>query len=247
MLQQTQVATAIPYYHRWFTRFPTVADLASAPLDEVLKVWEGLGYYGRARRLHQAAEQVRVRFEGRIPADPQALRSLPGIGPYTAAAIASIAFGAAVVAVDANVARVTARLFARGDLDVTAVAARLAPLQPEARPGDFNEALMELGALVCTPRTPNCPICPLRRGCRANLEGSVASFPATTTKPPRPRRLRYALVHVDAAGVALRQRGSGGLLPGLWGFVQSESEPGDARLLEPVRHSYTHLPRLLPV
>lgn len=240
MLQQTQVATAIPYFGRWLHAFPTVGAVAEAELEEILRHWEGLGYYSRARNLHRTARQVVSEFGGRFPADPGQLARLPGIGPYTAAAIASIAFGVPVVAVDANVKRVASRLFARQFSDVGKIGAELAPLQPASRAGDFNEALMELGATLCSVRAPSCGHCPLRDHCRAHQRGTEGVYPAPKRRAPKPRRLRYALVHIGPNGVALQRRGPDGLLPGLWGFVQSEHPPGDARLLDPVRHSYTH-------
>src|SRR5438045_2904526 len=161
MLQQTRVEVVIPYYHRFLRRFPTLASLAAAPLDEVLALWSGLGYYARARNLHRAAQAC----GGRLPETADGLRALPGFGPYTAAAVASLAFGEDVALVDGNVARVLSRLFAiREDARARAweIAARLLP---RGRAGAFNEALMELGATVCTPRTPDCPRCPLQRMC----------------------------------------------------------------------------------
>jgi A/G-specific adenine glycosylase len=240
MLQQTQVASAAPYYLRWLGRFPDLATLAAAELDTVLKAWEGLGYYRRARQLHRAAREIRDRFGGALPSNPDDLASLPGVGPYTAAAIASIAFGVTVVAVDANVARVAARLYARNDLRHAEVAQRLAEHQPRGRAGDFNEALMELGALVCTSRAPQCCSCPVGSACGAHRLGRVADFPAAKIRRKRPLRRRYALVYSDDAGVALMQRDGAGLLAGLWGFVQSEVQPATATLLPSLRHSYSH-------
>ena len=162
MLQQTRVETVIPYYERWLRRFPGWEALADAGEDEVLRAWTGLGYYRRARNLHRAARVVRERFGGELPKEPAALKRLPGVGEYTAGAVASIAFGRAVPAVDGNVRRVLCRI-----LDVAApTAGRLreeaARLVDPGRPGDFNEALMELGATVCTPRAPGCGGCPVR-------------------------------------------------------------------------------------
>ena len=223
MLQQTRVKTVVPYYQRWMRRFPDWHALAAAPLDDVILEWKGLGYYSRARNLHRSARLVRDRHGGHLPADPAALRTLPGVGDYTAGAIASIAFGHVVPAVDGNVKRVLARL-----LDVAALApSRLreeaARLVDPERPGDFNEAMMELGATVCMPRAPRCGECPVARWCRARAAGTVAERPA-----PRPRkrvpRVEYATaVVVDAAGrTLLARRPPNGLLAGMWEFPAVE-------------------------
>src|SRR5688572_31827881 len=161
MLQQTRVDAVVPYYRAWMERFPDVRALAAAPLDDVLKSWEGLGYYARARNLHRAALVVRDRMGGELPARASALRELPGFGEYTAGAVASIAFGEAVPAVDGNVRRVLARLYDEPEPTARWLRERAAALVDPARPGDFNQALMELGATVCRPRSPDCARCPL--------------------------------------------------------------------------------------
>ena len=201
MLQQTQVETVLPYYERFVARFPDVEALAAAPVDEVLAAWSGLGYYRRARQMHAAARQVTA-AGGRFPETAEGLAGLPGIGPYTAAAVASICFGEAVPVMDGNVERVTARLLALdGDPKAAAPRRRLlaaaAALLDPARPGDSNQALMELGASVCTPRRPRCLLCPLREpagagdgehpGCAARRAGDPERFP-----PPRRRRAAVA-------------------------------------------------------
>ena len=244
MLQQTRVETVIPYYRRWLRRFPGWDALAGAGEDEVLREWKGLGYYRRARNLHRAARVVRERFGGELPEEPSELRELPGVGEYTAGAVASIAFGRAVPAVDGNVRRVLCRLF---DLEAP-TAGRLreeaARLVDPGRPGDFNEAMMELGATVCTPRSPGCGGCPVRGWCRARVAGTVAERPER--RPRRKvRRVEYvaAVVVVGApeAGepvgpasparlgggppavtTLLRKRPDSGLLAGMWEFPSME-------------------------
>lgn len=190
MLQQTQVETVIPYYERFLNRFPSVESLAMAELEDVLSVWQGLGYYQRARWLHQAARELVLTREGELPTTAKELCRLPGFGLYTSRAVASIAFGEAVGVVDGNVRRVLCRLF-------TLPSPRRAYLQELAdrlvdpeRPGDFNQALMELGSRVCTPRRPSCTACPIRRWCRAALIGRVEAYPAPR-KTRRPREERY--------------------------------------------------------
>jgi A/G-specific adenine glycosylase len=244
MLQQTQVETVIPYFERWLTRFPTLEALAAAPLSEVLKAWEGLGYYRRARLLHEGAKVVVARHGGALPKTYDALLKLPGIGPYTAAAIASLAFGEPVLAVDGNVKRVAARLFRlTGDVKVREVETHLGPHLPETEAGAFNEALMELGATVCTPRVPRCETCPVRPYCKAFQFRQVTLFPEPKKRRKMPQLHRFALVHKKDTTkdpvLWLRERDESEMLGGLWGFVLSETEPVGEKL-EPVRHAYTH-------
>ncbi len=183
MLQQTTVAAVIPFYHKWMARFPTVQALADAPLDDVLKHWAGLGYYARARNLHKGAQRVTAEFEGQVPSDPKTLLSLPGIGRYTAGAILSIAFGQDAPILDANVIRVMARVHAvTGDPKTSAQTQnelwRLAEEAiPSGRAGDFNQALMELGALVCESGAPKCGTCPVSAECRAKALGEPTAYP----------------------------------------------------------------------
>jgi A/G-specific adenine glycosylase len=237
MLLQTQVQTVIPYYVRWLTRFPDIASLAGTTLDEVLKHWEGLGYYRRARYVHQAA-QIMVR-EG-IPDSYDTWRRLPGVGPYAAAAIASILHGEAVVAVDGNIRRVAARVFRLEDVSEKTVQQALFPFLPEAHPGDFNEALMELGATICTPRNPACLACPIQKHCQAYRTGTVAKYPKRQARARVPHHRRYALVWMTQEHIALRQRGDNEMLSGLWGFVLSDEKPDAAKELSIVTHAYTH-------
>jgi len=234
LLQRTRIVSGTPYYERFLKRFPTVQDLASAPLDDVLVVWEGLGFYGRARNLHAAARAIVDRHAGRVPESFEELTALPGMGAYTAGAVASIAFGDPVPAVDGNVSRVIARLFRIRD-DVTRavakrriheIAARLVSLD---RPGAFNQAMMELGATVCTPSSPACDHCPLERMCLARLAGEESEIPAS----PRIRASPVVPVvfGLVAAGgrVLLVRRPSGQLLGGLWSLPGGERTRGDER------------------
>jgi A/G-specific adenine glycosylase len=219
MLQQTTVAAVIPYFHRFIARFPTVARLAAADLDDVLKQWAGLGYYARARNLHACARMVVERHGGVIPRDLAELRALPGVGDYTAAAIAAIAFDQRVAAVDGNVERVAARLFAVGEPmpRAKAVIRRAAErLTPARRAGDFAQALMDLGSTVCTPRNPDCRRCPWRTDCAARRRGDPHAFPARTAKRQGRLRRGAAFVALRADGaVLLRTRPADGLLGGM--------------------------------
>lgn len=232
MLQQTQVATVVPYYARFLAAFPTVHDLAAAPLDRVLKLWEGLGYYRRARHLHHAAQVIVAEHGGQLPRELSTLQKLPGVGRYTAGAIASIAFGAAVPTVDGNIKRVLTRLFCI-DADVTASATpdelwRLAALLLARRAaGDFNQALMELGARVCTPTGPACETCPVARWCAARAAGMQAQLPRRATKRAVPRITAAAAIVEDCGRYLLVQRPAEGLLAGLWGWPQVELENGN--------------------
>jgi A/G-specific adenine glycosylase len=219
MLQQTRVETVTPYFERFLARWPTPLALAEASLDEVLSAWSGLGYYRRARLLHAGAKAVALRGN-EIPTRREDLLALPGIGRYTASAIASIAFGQSVGLVDGNVARVFARLFALPE-DMKGPGMRRAEriaeaLVPEDRPGDFNQALMELGATVCTPQRPRCEACPVVARCRAHAEGRAHELPVLAKKtPPKPARLQ-ALVARSGGRVLLARRPEGGLFGGLW-------------------------------
>ena len=263
MLQQTTVVAVAPYFARFVARWPDVGALAAAPREEILREWAGLGYYARARNLHACAQRVVADHGGRFPSSFADLRKLPGIGPYTAGAIAAIAFGARELAVDGNVERVVSRLAAiatplpRAKAEIRA---RTADLMPARRPGDFAQALMDLGATLCTPRAPSCGACPLAAACRAALAGEAARYPVKPPKAARPLRRGVAFVLRDAQGaVWLTRRSETGLLGGMaqvpttsW----SEAGPDDAeiaaarpgrlapqawrRLAAPVRHVFTH-------
>jgi A/G-specific adenine glycosylase len=228
MLQQTRVATVIPYWERWMARFPTVSALADAPLDDVLAAWAGLGYYSRARNLHAGAQAVGARFGGALPSCAAELREVPGIGPYTAGAIASIAFGERAPLVDGNVARVLARVFAiehdikssAGGKALWAAAGALMHALPEAAaPGDFNQGLMELGATICAPAQPRCLVCPLARDCAAARTGRQDELPiiAARKKASELPVLERTVVWLEDAGeIVLVRRTPDGLFGGLW-------------------------------
>jgi A/G-specific adenine glycosylase len=223
MLQQTRVETVIPYFERWMARFPTIAALAAASEQEVLSLWEGLGYYSRARSLWRAARQVVADYGGRLPDDPDALQKLPGIGRYTAAAIASLAFGRDVPALDGNLRRVFARLFdVETPADTPAGEALLRSLVqanlPPGRAGDYNQALMDLGATLCLPRKPHCSLCPLVDLCRAAAAGRPESRPLLKPRKETPHYLVAAAVLRRDGTVLLTQRPRTGLLGGLWEF-----------------------------
>ena len=219
MLQQTTVATVGAYFDRFVARFPDIRALAAAPLDDVLHLWQGLGYYARARNLHACARAVVERHAGLFPSETAALRALPGIGDYTAAAIAAIAFDHRTAAVDGNVERVVARLFAvRESLPEAKprLKALAAELVPETRCGDFAQALMDLGAVLCTPRRPRCVLCPWRGKCAAAAAGIAETLPVQAGKPERP--LRYGVLfwlEREDGAVLLRRRPEKGLLGGM--------------------------------
>lgn len=233
MLQQMQVDTVIPYYHRFLEQFPTVEALAESSLDEVLKVWEGMGYYARARNLHAAAQVVVEQFGGNVPHARENLIELPGIGPYTAGAILSIAFGESVPAVDGNVRRVLSWLFAiEKPIDQSRTQRRLRELAeelvPADAPGHFNQALMDLGATICTPRKPACLLCPVADWCEAYQRGLQDVLPNTTQRKPTPHYDVTAGVIWNRDGqVLIAQRPVDGLLGGLWEFPGGKREPGE--------------------
>ncbi len=233
MLQQTQVATVIPYFERFLERFPTVEALAAAPLDEVLKLWEGLGYYSRARNLHRAAQAVVAEHGGAFPATVEGLRSLPGIGRYTAGAIASLAFGVDAPVLDGNVIRVLARLFdIADDVGAAATKARLwalaESLVPPGQAGAWNEGLMELGRVICTPKSPACDVCPVAAHCLARARGVQDARPV---KAPRARTPHYdvtaAVIRREDGRILIAQRPLDGMLGGLWEFPGGKREPGE--------------------
>lgn len=266
MLQQTQVATVLPYYRRWMERFPSVQSLAKASLDDVLKSWEGLGYYSRARNLHAAAGVVVSQYNGQMPQTAEGLMELQGIGRYTAGAIASIAYGQAVPALDGNGIRILSRLFdIADDISKSATKRKMWRLAEDLlsldRPGDFNQALMELGQTLCLPTSPNCQLCPLAGFCLAKQRGTQQE------RPVRPGRKEIPHYQV-AAGIICRDDGlflitkrpEDGLLGGLWEFPGGKQEEGESlqetlrreiweelgidievnRCLVVVKHAYSH-------
>jgi len=228
MLQQTRAETVIPYFERWLERFPTLEALAGASIDDVLQAWAGLGYYRRAHNLHRAANVVRDRYRGQLPGDPAELRRLPGIGDYTAGAIASIAFGLPEPAVDGNVRRVLSRLHDLPDPGGAELRRLAAALVPDDRPGDFNQALMELGATVCTPRSPKCDACPIATFCRARAAGTQLERPRPKPSKTLPENdVGTAVIVADDGAVLLVRRPADGLLAGLWEFPGAIVEPGE--------------------
>lgn len=247
MLQQTTVAAVKPYFATFLTRWPTVAALASADDADVMAAWAGLGYYARARNLLACARAV----NGRFPETEATLRKLPGIGPYTAAAIASIAFGQRAVVVDGNVERVVARLFAV-ETPLPAAKPELHRLTdsitPDARPGDFAQAMMDLGSTICTPRGPNCLICPIRSHCRA---AAPETYPRKSPKAARPARTGIALWITDGDHVRLVRRPAKGLLGGMralpGGGWDATPLPDAGRLIGRVTHGFTHFDLTLAV
>ncbi|MBX9634632.1 MAG: A/G-specific adenine glycosylase [Magnetospirillum sp.] len=261
MLQQTTVQAVAPYFLRFLERWPTVGDLAEAPVDDVMHAWAGLGYYARARNLHQCARVVAASHGGQFPDNEADLRKLPGIGDYTAAAIAAIAFGRIAVVVDGNVERVMARIFAVTE-PLPGAKAQLktlaASLTPDARAGDYAQAVMDLGATICTPCNPACAICPWMDACQARRQGIEAELPAKLAKAERPTRhgIAFWTLRKDGA-VLLRLRPPQGLLGGMmevpstpwreagpWSLDEARPEqplPVEWRLLPGlVRHTFTH-------
>jgi A/G-specific adenine glycosylase len=247
MLQQTQVATVIPFYQRFMAAFPTVTQLAEAPLERVLELWSGLGYYRRARHLHQAAQAVANHFAGKFPEDYDGLRTLPGIGDYTARAVLSIAFNRSFAVLDGNVARVVARVCGlSGNLHQPefrrTVERELQALLSRREPGNFNQALMELGQTICLPRGPRCSACPLAKGCEGYRSGNPEAFPL-----PRPRRaaeshfLAVALLR-HGTKVAMMRGLADGLLHDLWNFPAAFG-PSSEEALEALREKVSRLAR----
>jgi A/G-specific adenine glycosylase len=226
MLQQTTVKAVIPYFNKFVARWPTIRDLASAPLDDVLQMWAGLGYYSRARNLKACADAIVRDHGGAFPSKEAALLTLPGVGPYTAAAIAAIAFGEKATPVDGNIERVVSRLFAvrqplpKAKSEIKRLAATLTPTR---RPGDFAQAMMDLGAEICTPRRPSCLMCPLQQDCAANAQGVADSLPIKPAKAVRPVRfgIAYLVLREDGA-VLLRRRADAGLLGGMMEIPSTE-------------------------
>jgi A/G-specific adenine glycosylase len=260
MLQQTTAATVGPYFDRFVARWPNISALAAASLDEVLQLWQGLGYYARARNLHACARALAGRYASAFPDEPAVLRALPGIGAYTAAAIAAIAFDRRIAAVDGNVERVVARLYAvEAPLPGAKprLAALAAALVPQHRAGDFAQAMMDLGATLCTPRRPRCVLCPWRSCCAGLASGRVEALPTRVVKRERPQRFGVAfwLSRTDGK-VLLRRRPEQGLLGGMieipstawraapWAFeeaVGAAPAPAEWSLLPgSVQHGFTH-------
>lgn len=271
MLQQTQVSTVIPYYERWLARFPTLAALAAAPLDDVLKCWEGLGYYARARNLHRAAQIVLAQHGGQVPSDRATLAALPGIGRYTLGAILSMAFGQRAPALDGNLKRVLSRVFdistplgqAVTETRLWHLSEELVAALPRAdQAGPLNEALMDLGATVCLPHNPTCLTCPLLGLCQAQIRGVQEARPVRAPRKALPYfDVTCGLIWQSDGRVLIAQRPPTGMLGGLWEFPGGKQEPGESlaeclqrEIMEElgmvvevgakliaVEHTYTHL------
>jgi A/G-specific adenine glycosylase len=246
MLQQTRVETVIPYFEKWMALFPTVTALANAKEQDVLNAWEGLGYYTRARNLHKAANIIASNFNGELPRDPQALIQLPGIGRYTAGAIASIAFKMDEPALDGNIRRVFSRLydvteFADSPMGEKTLWEYAAQNLPKGRAGDYNQALMDLGATVCLPKNPRCLLCPLMKICKAREHGTQELRPVLKPKKQVPHYLHAAAVIVVRGRVLLSQRPRDGLLGGMWEFPNVRVGENPAGELEKALWSATKL------
>jgi A/G-specific adenine glycosylase len=232
MLQQTRVETVIPYFERWMRQFPGIAELSRASLQDVLAVWEGLGYYGRARNLHKAARLLVQQHQGKLPKDRRDLQKLPGIGRYTAAAIASIAFGQDDPTLDGNIRRVLARYFdvsvdARSTAGEKELWRLVGENLPKNQAGDYNQALMDLGAVICTPKNPACDRCPLAVDCRAKQLSIQDQRPVLLPKPAIPHYSVTAAVIRRAGQVLISCRPPHGLLGGLWEFPGGKQQEGE--------------------
>lgn len=260
MLQQTRIEAVMDYYARFMQAFPTVQDLAAAPIEKVLKLWEGLGYYSRARNLHKTA--VKVAEMGSFPKTYEELRRLPGIGEYTAGAIAAIAFGEPVCAIDGNVMRVVSRLYAL-EQDVLLPAAKknvevlLNAEYPKDRASDFVQGLMELGELICLPQSPKCEICPVQALCKARAEGRETSLPVRLPRTKQKAQERVVFILVSAGRVLLTKRDEKGVLGGLWEYPNVEAgaleealpilkeeyglEATEMEYISRVTHVFTHI------
>ncbi len=246
MLQQTRVEAGKAYYLRFLEQLPDIASLAAAPEEVYLKLWEGLGYYSRVRNLHRAAVTIMEEYGGRMPDDAKELEKLPGIGPYSAAAIASIAFGKPAVALDGNLLRVYARMTECGE-DIKGPAARKAALTYYAeripaeggRPGDFNQALMDLGAGICLPNgEPLCGLCPWKERCLSSREGRQQEFPVLPVKKERKKEKRTVLILRAEGHIAIRRRAGKGLLAGLYEFPNLEGHPREEEIPELVQQLF---------
>ncbi|MBK8618099.1 MAG: A/G-specific adenine glycosylase [Anaerolineales bacterium] len=239
MLQQTRVETVIPYFEKWMNLFPNVNALANSSEQDVLNAWEGLGYYSRARNLHKAAKIVASKFNGELPRDLTELRSLPGIGRYTVGAIASMAFGMDEPTLDGNLRRVFSRLF---DVDIFAdspagekILWELAAQNlPKGQAGDYNQALMDLGSMICTPKNPRCLLCPLMKICEARQHGTQELRPVLKPKKVVPQYVHAAAVIIQRGRVLLAQRPLDGLLGGMWEFPNARVNADPAKELTKV-------------
>jgi A/G-specific adenine glycosylase len=242
MLQQTRVATVIPYFDRWMDKFPNITALAQATESEVLKLWEGLGYYARARNLHKAAIMVVDEYGGVLPPSMGELKKLPGVGGYTSAAISSMAFGLDEATLDGNIKRVLSRVFnieepvntTKGENILWKIAAEHLPT---GSAGEYNQALMDIGAIICLPKKPDCRGCPLKSICEARIKGLQGKLPVVMKKPKVPTVVKYAVVLIKKRKVLLWQRESKGLLGGMWEFPSVEGNKNPEKELTPLVNS----------
>ncbi|WP_137665563.1 A/G-specific adenine glycosylase [Enterococcus hulanensis] len=238
MLQQTRVDTVIDYFYRFMEQFPTIQDLANAPEDKLLKVWEGLGYYSRARNLQAAAKQIMEEFGGQFPTTVEEIRSLKGIGPYTAGAISSIAFEIPEPAIDGNVMRVVSRLFCI-EADIAKASSRnifdeaMRKIISQDQPGDFNQAMMDLGSSICTPTSPQCELCPIQNYCQAYRKNRQTAFPIKSKKQ-KPKDVYYVagIIENRQQEIFLQQRPETGLLANMWLFPLEEISPSRFKELQ---------------
>jgi A/G-specific adenine glycosylase len=245
MLQQTRVETVIPYFEKWMQLFPDVSALANASEHDVLNAWEGLGYYSRAHNLHKAAKIVAEKFDGKLPQDLTDLRSLPGIGRYTVGAIASMAFGMDEPTLDGNLRRVYSRLFDVDEFADSPAGEKIlwelaAKNLPKGQAGDYNQALMDLGATICLPKNPRCLLCPLMKICESRKNGTQDARPMLKPKKMVPSYIHAAAVIIDRGRVLLAQRPPDGLLGGMWEFPNGRVNLDPAKALGIIQHAYTH-------
>ncbi len=264
MLQQTQVETVIPYYHRWLKKFPILQSVAEAPIDDLLKYWEGLGYYRRCHHFHQAAQYIFKNHEGTVPQQWASFRPLPGVGDYTASAVLSIAFNLPLPAIDGNIRRVVARLLRKRNLtpyNQRIIKSKLQGWLDKERPGDFNQALMDLGTLVCRPDQAHCQDCPLTKYCQAYKTVNPKAYPRTIRRKPLPHYQVVAGIIWQGERFLIQRRPDKGLLGGLWEFPGGKLQAGEThqaallreireecqteievlRAIGSARHAYTHL------
>ncbi len=263
MLQQTQIDTVVPYYKRWLQKYPTLKDVAQASEDDILKLWEGLGYYARARNFHKACQQVVQDYDGKIPTDPQAFSTLKGVGPYTLAAVQSIAFGYGLPAIDGNVKRVISRVKRIDEPPSKALSEIESFLKANihnAYPGDFNQAMMDIGATICNPNKPRCEVCPLSSECEAFQKNQVSLYPIKEEKALRPHYRAAVGIVWNKDKLLISKRKSEGLLGGLWEFPGGKMKHGEtakecvereveeevgvqvdaAHSVGVIKHAYTH-------
>ena len=251
MTQQTQMKTAIPYFNKWVSQFPTLQSVAYARLSELLKLWEGLGYYARCRNFHKSAIIVQRDYNGKIPKDWSIFRSFPGVGDYTAAAVLSIAYRLPFVAIDGNVKRVMARILGRKKLspiNITMINNTLNNWIDKKNPGDFNQAMMELGALICKPKKPKCDLCPLQRACKARIIGFPELYPRIEKKIIRPHCTIVGCLIWRGNRFYVQKRKNNSMLGGLWEFPEGKVKDGESlqiALKRRIKEKFSITPKIL--